>query len=82
MNGYNVYCDMEVMKMAARTRRKVPLNAHIKLTENGYTPEFEAAAVAASEELTRELANGTSKLYNNCDEMFAAWDKEDEDGDE
>ena len=48
------------------------------LTENGYTPEFEAELLAAAEESYAAITNGTAKLYKNTAEMFAEWDKEDD----
>jgi hypothetical protein len=51
----------------------------IQLTENGYTPEIEAELLAEAEECYSAVANGTAKLYNNTAEMFANWEKEDDD---
>ena len=50
----------------------------IQLTENGYTPEFEAEILRDAEEAHAAVANGTAKLYRNTAEMFAEWDKEDD----
>ena len=61
-------------------KRKLPFElSSIQLTENGYTPEFEAEILAESEKAYTAVANGTAKLYNNTSEMFAEWDKEDDD---
>jgi DNA-damage-inducible protein J len=49
-----------------------------ELTENGYTPEFEAMILKESEEMYKAVANGTAKVYKSTAEMFADWDKEDE----
>ena len=49
------------------------------LTENGYTPEFEAEILAEAEECYAAVANGTAKLYNNAEELFADLDSEDAD---
>ena len=69
--------------MAARTRRKFPINqSSTELTENGYTPEFEAEILAEAEELYKAVANGTIRPYKDVDEMLAAWDKEDMEDDE
>ena len=69
--------------MAARTRRKLPINqSSAELTENGYTPEFEAEILAEAEELYKAVANGTIRPYKDVDEMLAAWDKEDMEDDE
>jgi addiction module RelB/DinJ family antitoxin len=64
-------------------KRKIPFDlSSVELTENGYTPEFEAAILAESEKLYAAIADGTAKPYRNTAEMFAEWDKEDaEDGD-
>ena len=59
-------------------KRKIPFElSSIQLTENGYTPEFEASILAASEETQVAIANGTALPYQNTTEMFADWDKED-----
>jgi hypothetical protein len=53
-----------------------------QLTENGYTPEFEAELLAELKELHAAVANGIVKPYRDTAEMFREWDKEDaEDGD-
>ena len=49
----------------------------MQLTENGYTPEFEAEILAEAEECYATVANGTAKLYNNAAELFADLDAED-----
>jgi len=61
-------------------KRKLPFElSSVQLTENGYTPEFEAEIIAESERMYAAVANGTAKVYNNVAEMFAEWDKEDDD---
>jgi len=63
-------------------KRKLPFElSSIQLTENGYTPEFEAEILAESEKLHAEVANGTAKLYKNAEELFADLDAEDDDDD-
>ena len=63
-------------------KRKIPFElSSIQLTENGYTPEFEAEILAEAEKCYAAVANGTAKLYKNTAEMFAAWDREDEEDD-
>ncbi|MDR1193321.1 MAG: type II toxin-antitoxin system RelB/DinJ family antitoxin [Peptococcaceae bacterium] len=47
-----------------------------RLTENGYTPEFEAAILAEAEEAYAAVANGTAKLYKNAAELFCDLDAE------
>ena len=64
-------------------KRKIPFElSATELTENGYTPEFEAELLAEAEECYAAVANGTAKVYKNVAEMFAEWDKEDEEDDE
>ena len=61
-------------------KRRIPFElSSIQLTENGYTPEFEAGIIAEAEECYTAVAHGTAKLYNNTAEMFAEWDNEDDD---
>jgi len=64
-------------------KRRIPFElSSIQLTENGYTPEFEAEVLRTAEEDYAAIRNGTAKLYENTAEMFAEWDKEvDEDDD-
>ena len=63
-------------------KRKIPFElSSMQLTENGYTPEFEARVLAEAEKDYAAIANGTAKLYKNTSEMFAEWDKEDDDDD-
>ena len=51
----------------------------LQLTENGYTPEFEAEVLRTAEVDYAAIENGTAKPYNNTAEMFTEWDKEDDD---
>ena len=61
-------------------KRKLPFElSSIQLTENGYTPEFEAELLAEAEECYSAVANGTAKLYKNAAELRAAMDAEDDD---
>jgi len=60
-------------------KRKIPFElSSLQLTENGYTPEFEAEILTEAEKFYTAVANGTAKLYNNTAEMFEEWDKEDD----
>ena len=62
-------------------KRRIPFElSSLQLTENGYTPEFEAMILAEAEETYAAVANGTAKVYKNTEELFAEWDKEDDDG--
>ena len=61
-------------------KRKLPFElSSIQLTENGYTPEFEAEILAEAEECYTAVANGTAKMYKNAAELRAALDAEDDD---
>ncbi|MCL2080384.1 MAG: type II toxin-antitoxin system RelB/DinJ family antitoxin [Oscillospiraceae bacterium] len=60
-------------------KKRVPFDlSAVELTENGYTAQFEAEVLAEAEELYAAVADGTAKVYKNSAEMFAQWDKEDE----
>jgi addiction module RelB/DinJ family antitoxin len=62
-------------------KRRIPFDlSSAELTENGYTPEFEAAILAESEVMYTALVNGTAKLYTTVTEMFADLYAEDDDG--
>ena len=64
-------------------KRRIPFDlSSIQLTENGYTPDFEAELLAESEKLHAAVADGTAKPYRNTAEMFAKWDKEDTEDDD
>ena len=61
-------------------KRKIPFELpDAQLTENGYTPEFEAKVLAEVEKDYAAIANGTAKLYNSAEELFADLDAEDDD---
>jgi DNA-damage-inducible protein J len=61
-------------------KRKIPFElSSIQYTENGYTPEFEAAILAEAEECYVAVRNGTAKRYKNAAELFADMDSEDDD---
>jgi len=61
-------------------KRKIPFElSSIQLTENGYTPEFEAGILAEAERCYAAVANGTAKLYKNAEELFADLDAEEDD---
>jgi len=60
-------------------KRGIPFElSSVQLTENGYTPEFEAELLAASEESRAALAKG-AKTYGNAAELRAALDAEEDD---
>ena len=50
----------------------------MQLTENGYTPEFEAELLAAAEESYVAIANG-AKTYKSAAELREALDAEEDD---
>ena len=61
-------------------KRKIPFElSSIQLTENGYTPEYEAQVLAEAEKDYAAIADGTAKLYKNAAELFADLDAEDDD---
>jgi addiction module RelB/DinJ family antitoxin len=61
-------------------KRKIPFElSAAQMTENGYTPEFEAELLAEAEACYAAVANGTAKLYSNAAELRAALDAEEED---
>ena len=61
-------------------KKRIPFDlTATELTENGYTPEFEAAILAESVDLYSEVADGRAKLYKNAEELFADMDAEDDD---
>jgi len=61
-------------------KRRIPFElSSVKLTENGYTPEFEAKVLAEAEKDYAAIANGTAKIYNSAEELFADLDAEDDD---
>ena len=60
-------------------KRKIPFElSSQQLTENGYTPEFEAELLAAAEESYAAIANG-AKTYKSAAELRAALDAEEDD---
>jgi len=60
-------------------KRRIPFElSSIQLTENGYTTEFEAELLLASNEAHSAVANG-AKTYNSAAELRAALDAEDDD---
>ena len=61
-------------------KRRIPFElSSIQLTENGYTPEFEAEILAESEKCYAAVENETAKLYKNAAELFTDLDAEDDD---
>ena len=60
-------------------KRKLPFElSSVQLTENGYTPEFEAEILAEAERAYAAVAQG-AKTYKNAAELRAALDAEDDD---
>ena len=61
-------------------KKRVPFDlSSVELTENCYTPQFEAEVLAEAEEMYAAVANGTAKMYNSVEEMNAALDAEEDD---
>ncbi|MDR1299489.1 MAG: type II toxin-antitoxin system RelB/DinJ family antitoxin [Oscillospiraceae bacterium] len=57
-------------------KRRIPFElSSLHLTENGYTPEFEAEILAEAEVAYAAVANG-AKTYKNAAELRAALDAE------
>jgi addiction module RelB/DinJ family antitoxin len=51
-------------------KRRIPFElSSLHLTENGYTPEFEAELLADAEAQHAEVADGTAEFINNFDEL-------------
>jgi addiction module RelB/DinJ family antitoxin len=65
--GLNLSEAITVFLHKAIMERGFPFS--LKLTENGYTPEFEAALLADAEAQYAEVANGTAEFVNNADEL-------------
>ena len=60
-------------------KRRIPFElSSIQLTENGYTPEFEAKILRDIEEAHTAVANG-AKTYKSAAELRAALDADDDD---
>jgi addiction module RelB/DinJ family antitoxin len=61
-------------------KRKIPFElSSTQITENGYTTDFEAELLSVAEECYyAAVADETAKMYQNTAEMFAEWDKEDD----
>ena len=63
-------------------KQKIPFElSAVQLSENGFTPEFEAEIRAAAKEALSAVTGG-AKTYKNAAELRAALDAEDEDEDE
>jgi addiction module RelB/DinJ family antitoxin len=61
-------------------KRRIPFElSAVQLTENGYTPEFEAEVLKTAKEDFTAIENGTAEPYSNIAEMFAQWDMDDDD---
>jgi len=60
-------------------KKRIPFDlSSVQLTENGYTPDMEAAILKASEEAYEAVANG-AKTYKNATELRMALDAEEDD---
>jgi len=60
-------------------KRKLPFElSSIQLTENGYTPEFEAEILSASKESCLSVTEG-AQTYKNATELRKALDADDDD---
>ena len=83
-DAVNIFFHQSLMHRGLPFQMQLPgyNNETLKLTENGYTPEFEEEVLRAAEEDYAAIRNGTAKLYTNTTEMFAQWDKEDDEDNE
>ena len=60
-------------------KRRIPFElSSVRLTENGYTPDFETELLSASKESYAAVANG-ERTYKSAAELRAALDAEDDD---
>jgi len=59
-------------------KRRIPFElSSIRLTENGYTPDFESELLSASRESRAAVESG-AKTYKSASELRAALDAEDD----
>jgi addiction module RelB/DinJ family antitoxin len=64
-------------------KRKIPFElSSLQLTENGFTPEFEAEVLAEAKKDYAAIANGTARRCKNAAELRAELDAEDDEEDE
>ena len=64
-------------------KRKIPFElSSLQLTENGFTPEYEAEVLEEAEKDYAAIANGTARRYKNAAELRAELDAQDDDEDE
>ena len=63
-------------------KRKIPFElSSLQLTENGFTPAFEAEVLAEANKDYTAIANGTARRYKNAAELRAELDAEDDEED-
>lgn len=60
-------CDAAVSSPKARIKVRSKKKRH--LTENGFTPEFEAEILAADAELKEQIRNGTARVFSSVEEF-------------
>jgi addiction module RelB/DinJ family antitoxin len=64
-------------------KRKIPFElSSLQLTENGFTPEYEAEVLAEAEKDYAAIANRTARRYKNAAELRAELDAVDDEEDE
>ena len=64
-------------------KRKIPFElSSLQLTENGFTPAFEAEVLAEAKKDYAAIANGTVRRYKNVAELRAELDAEDDEEDD
>lgn len=49
---------------------KISIGSRVVLTENGYTPEFEASVLRETAELEAEIEAGTAKSFSTAEELM------------
>jgi addiction module RelB/DinJ family antitoxin len=64
-------------------KRRIPFElSSIELTENEYTPSFEAEILAEAQQSYAAISDGTAEIFDSVDDMVSQWDKEDAEEDD
>ncbi|MCL2047933.1 MAG: type II toxin-antitoxin system RelB/DinJ family antitoxin [Defluviitaleaceae bacterium] len=78
--GMNAATAVNMFARAVLREKRLPFElSAIELTENGYTPEFEAEILREAEECYAAVANGTITPFKSVAELRAALDAEEDD---
>jgi len=80
-DAVNIFFRKSIMQNGLPFDMQVPRYnvGRSQLTENGYTPKFETELLLAAEECYAAVANGTTKPYENAEDLFADLDAEEDD---